>query len=142
MVSYAGSKYSVELRWSPEDVRWFASHPALSGCLADGKGIYEALDNLTVARELWIESRREAGILIPEEDAWDTNPITEYWYNNYVNGTHCSLCGNSGVINTCLTSRTAAGVNTGRFNWCMCPNGQARRARSKGELPGGDDVRY
>lgn len=53
-------------------------------------------------------------------------PITEYWRNHYVNKGHCSLCGNSGIIDT-TGVRTAAGVIAGRKNYCICPNGQSIR---------------
>lgn len=52
--------------------------------------------------------------------------ITEYWLEYYVNNDHCSLCGNSGVIDT-TGIKTNAGVSVGRKNWCICPNGQAHR---------------
>lgn len=39
---------------------------------------------------------------------------------------HCTLCGNSGVIDSRGVA-TAAGVVVGRLNFCICPNGQALR---------------
>jgi hypothetical protein len=52
--------------------------------------------------------------------------VTNYWVDHYVNQGHCSLCGNTGVIDTTGTM-TPAGVNVGRRNFCICPNGQALR---------------
>ena len=52
--------------------------------------------------------------------------LTNYWAEFYIQDKHCSLCGNSGVIDT-------TGINTpnkkmvGRKNFCICPNGQAIR---------------
>ncbi len=62
------------------------------------------------------------------------NPITEYWLAHYV-GLLCSLCGNSGVIDTRGRARSAAGVECGRLNWCICPNGQCLRAGNGTAVP-------
>lgn len=70
-----------------------------------------------VARAL-TEARREA--------------ITDYWAAHYLNDQVglCSLCGNSGYLHTTYTAVSAAGVNAGRVNFCLCPNGQALRQRA------------
>lgn len=52
--------------------------------------------------------------------------ITNYWLEHYCT-TCCSLCGNRGWIDTRGT-RTSAGVEVGRINYCICPNGQALRS--------------
>lgn len=52
--------------------------------------------------------------------------IVDYWYKYYVKD-HCTLCGNSGVIDT-RGVQTAAGIPVGRLNFCICPNGQAIRS--------------
>ena len=52
--------------------------------------------------------------------------ITNYWLEHYCTE-HCTLCGNSGVLDTRATAVTAAGVWVGRLNYCICPNGQALR---------------
>lgn len=52
--------------------------------------------------------------------------ITEYWLTNYM-ADHCTLCGNAGWIDS-RGVKTAAGVEVGRVNYCICPNGQALRA--------------
>lgn len=54
------------------------------------------------------------------------NPITDYWHKHYTYDGLCSLCGNSGILNT-TGARTAAGKLVGRFNYCICPNGQGMR---------------
>lgn len=47
--------------------RWFmANHPDLPGCMSDGETEDMALENLTDARELYLESMREDGVPIPE----------------------------------------------------------------------------
>jgi len=60
--------------------------------------------------------------------------VTNYWLAFYQNG-HCTLCGNSGVIDTRDTAITGAKWNVGRLNWCICPNGQVLRNNSKGKSP-------
>jgi hypothetical protein len=57
--------------------------------------------------------------------------ITRYWLEYYADS-HCTLCGNSGVIDTAGV-RTAAGKEVGRKNYCICPNGQALRKYSQME---------
>lgn len=52
--------------------------------------------------------------------------VTDYWLTYYASD-HCTLCGNTGVIDTRGVC-TPAGVPVGRCNWCICPNGQAMRA--------------
>jgi hypothetical protein len=51
--------------------------------------------------------------------------VSQYAMQYYVTN-QCTLCGNSGIIDT-RGVRTAAGVPVGRLNWCVCPNGQALR---------------
>ena len=52
--------------------------------------------------------------------------VTNYWLDYYCTD-HCTLCGNRGWIDT-RGVRTAAGLDVGRVNYCICPNGQALRA--------------
>lgn len=56
--------------------------------------------------------------------------VTDYWSEYYSTNGLCSLCGNTGVIDTRGT-KTPAGVEVGRVNFCICPNGQALRGESK-----------
>lgn len=52
--------------------------------------------------------------------------VTEYWHKYYIKNGLCSLCGNSGIVNT-VGIRSPAGVECGQINYCICPNGQAMR---------------
>ena len=52
--------------------------------------------------------------------------IDGYWVKHYA-GSHCTLCGNHGVIDTRATAVTPAGYWVGRLNFCICPNGQSLR---------------
>ena len=58
--------------------------------------------------------------------------VTNYWLAFYVHNGHCSLCGNTGVIDT-RGVETTAGVPVGRRNWCICPNEQSMWHQPKEE---------
>lgn len=49
--------------------------------------------------------------------------IEDYWLKHYMGAVLCSLCGNSGIIDTRQSARQSAG----RLNYCICPNGRAMR---------------
>lgn len=51
-----------------EDGVWCASVPALPGCVSDGKTRDLALQNVREAMELWLETAREMGQVIPVKD--------------------------------------------------------------------------
>jgi len=53
--------------------------------------------------------------------------VTNYWHEFYVVEGLCSLCGNSGIVDTTNMPATPKGLNVGRQNFCICPNGQAIR---------------
>lgn len=52
--------------------------------------------------------------------------VTDYWMDNFLEKEMCSLCGQSGIIHT-EGIRTPAGLEVGRANFCICPNGQVLR---------------
>lgn len=56
--------------------------------------------------------------------------ITRYWLD-YYSTLACTLCGNLGIIDTRGT-KTSAGVEVGRINFCICPNGQQLRKNASG----------
>lgn len=60
--------------------------------------------------------------------------VVHYWINYYTNKHLCSLCGQSGVIDT-RGLKTPADVEVGRRNWCICPNGQSLRRQVGGVGP-------
>lgn len=59
-------KYEVIIYWSEEDNSYVAEVPELPGCAADGKTYYEALQNLEVIVQEWIETAKELGREIPK----------------------------------------------------------------------------
>jgi predicted RNase H-like HicB family nuclease len=59
-------KYEVIIYWSEEDQAFIAEVPELSGCMADGKTYAEAIANVEVIIQEWIETAKELGRAIPE----------------------------------------------------------------------------
>jgi len=57
--------------------------------------------------------------------------VARYWiefYGDIFTGTGlCTLCGNTGMIDTRQTAISPNKVNVGRLNFCICPNGQWKR---------------
>jgi len=60
------SKYEVIIFWSDEDASFIAEVPELPGCAADGASYSEALANIQVIIDEWIETAKELGRPIPE----------------------------------------------------------------------------
>ncbi len=59
-------RYEVIIYWSEEDQSFVAEVPELPGCMADGATYQEALANVEVIIQEWIETARELGRSIPE----------------------------------------------------------------------------
>ena len=59
-------RYEVIIYWSEADAAFIAEVPELPGCAADGPTQAEALQNVQVIIEEWIETARELGRPIPE----------------------------------------------------------------------------
>jgi predicted RNase H-like HicB family nuclease len=60
------TKYEIILYWSDEDDMFIAEVPELAGCAADGNTRSEALANVEIVIQEWIETARELGRAIPE----------------------------------------------------------------------------
>jgi predicted RNase H-like HicB family nuclease len=59
-------KYAIEIFYSAEDEGFIAVVPELSGCSAFGVSEEEALDEVKVAVELWLETAEKDGREIPK----------------------------------------------------------------------------
>jgi predicted RNase H-like HicB family nuclease len=57
--------YEVIIFWSNDDQAFVAEAPELPGCMADGPSYHEALSNLEVVMQEWIETATELGREIP-----------------------------------------------------------------------------
>jgi predicted RNase H-like HicB family nuclease len=58
--------YHINIFWSDEDHVFMATVPDLRGCSASGDTPEEALAEVQIAKELWLEVAREKGKPIPE----------------------------------------------------------------------------
>ncbi len=59
-------RYEVILYWSDADKAFIAEVPELLGCAADGKSYQDALGNVEVIIDEWIETALEQGREVPE----------------------------------------------------------------------------
>ena len=57
--------YPIEVFWSDEDQCWVADIPDLLHCTAHGPTPHEAVAEVEVAAEAWIEAARAMGRPIP-----------------------------------------------------------------------------
>lgn len=58
--------YAIIVYWSDEDALWIAEAPDLEPCAAHGGTPEEAVAELRVAMEGWLEVARENNLPIPE----------------------------------------------------------------------------
>ncbi len=58
--------YEIILYWSEEDQVFIAEVPELAGCVADGETYQEALQNVEIIMQEWIETAQELGRSIPQ----------------------------------------------------------------------------
>ena len=59
-------RYEMIIYWSHEDGAFIAEVPELPGCTADGSTYREAVKNVEVVIQEWIETAKELGKPIPQ----------------------------------------------------------------------------
>jgi predicted RNase H-like HicB family nuclease len=59
-------KYELIIYWSDDDEAYIAEAPELPGCASDGATYQEAIANLEVIIQEWIETAKDLGRTIPE----------------------------------------------------------------------------
>jgi predicted RNase H-like HicB family nuclease len=59
-------RYEVIIYWSEEDQAFIAEVPELPGCAADGATYKEAISNVEVIIQEWIDTAKELGRPIPQ----------------------------------------------------------------------------
>ena len=59
------AKYEIIIFWSEEDNAYIADVPELAGCKADGATYYEALQNVEVVIDEWLETAKSINRVIP-----------------------------------------------------------------------------
>ena len=58
-------KYEIILYWSEDDGAYLAEVPELAGCMADGPTAREALRNVELIAQEWIETAMKLGRPVP-----------------------------------------------------------------------------
>ena len=59
-------KYERIIFWSEDDQKWLVDVPELPGCMADGVTAVEALENVEIVINEWLEQAQELGREIPQ----------------------------------------------------------------------------
>lgn len=59
-------KYEIIIYWSQEDAAFVAEVPELAGCAADGPTYQEALSNVEIVIQDWLETAKQLGRPIPQ----------------------------------------------------------------------------
>ena len=58
--------YKIVLYWSSEDEAYIAEVPELAGCMTDGTTYFEALSNVQIIMEEWVQTATELKRPIPQ----------------------------------------------------------------------------
>ena len=58
--------YEIIIYWSTEDEAFIAEVPELAGCMADGATYFEALSNVQIIMEEWVQTATELERPIPQ----------------------------------------------------------------------------
>lgn len=66
LINKVMNKYEIIIYWSDEDEAFIAEVPELHGCVSDGQTYREALSNVEIIIQEWIETAKEEGREIPE----------------------------------------------------------------------------
>ncbi|MDZ8184023.1 MAG: type II toxin-antitoxin system HicB family antitoxin [Nostoc sp. ChiSLP02] len=59
-------RYEIILYWSRENEAFIAEVPELPGCAADGETYQEALHNVELVMQEWVETAKDLGRPIPD----------------------------------------------------------------------------
>ncbi|MCT7950987.1 type II toxin-antitoxin system HicB family antitoxin [Ancylothrix sp. C2] len=59
-------RYKIHIYWSQEDQAFIAEVPELPGCTADGETYQQALQNVEIIMQEWIETATEKNRPIPQ----------------------------------------------------------------------------
>ena len=60
------TRYEIIIYWSQEDQAFIAEAPELPGCMADGKTYQEALANVEVIIQEWMDTATQLNRPIPQ----------------------------------------------------------------------------
>ncbi len=59
-------RYELIIYWSEEDSAFIVEVPELPGCMADGQTYQEAVANVEIVIQEWIETAKELGRSVPK----------------------------------------------------------------------------
>ena len=59
-------EYSVLIQYDNRDKIYVASIPELQGCMAHGNTQEEAIAEVKIALELWLEEAKESKVVVPQ----------------------------------------------------------------------------
>ena len=59
-------EYSVLIQYDDRDKIYVASIPELQGCMAHGQTQEDAIAELKIALELWLETAKENNMMVPK----------------------------------------------------------------------------
>lgn len=110
---YLALTYPIELIADTDQGGYFAQHPALPGCMAQGETADEAVASLNEARRDWIEARMAAKLPIPEPAA--TQPSGKFLLRmpTWMHAELTSLAERQGTsLNQLIVSFLASSVGT------------------------------
>jgi len=62
-------KYEIIIFWSDEDQVWIANAPDLEFCTAHGPTPHEAVAEIEMAIEAWLDAARSEGRSVPQPSA-------------------------------------------------------------------------
>jgi predicted RNase H-like HicB family nuclease len=60
------NRYAIIVFWSEEDGAWVADVPDLKSCAALGSTREEAVAEVSIAIDAWLDAARDAGLEIPK----------------------------------------------------------------------------
>ena len=60
------NKYEIIIYWSKADEAFIAEIPELNGCIAHGDTQYEALREISIVADEWLQIAKEKGWKIPD----------------------------------------------------------------------------
>jgi antitoxin HicB len=131
---YMTLRYPLELR-EGEAGGYFATHPDLDGCMAEGATADEAIANLGDSRELWIEAQIEGGYPVPEPRTDEPSGYVSLRMAPSLHGRLAEMATRQDIslnllMNTVL-SQYAGGVDA---LWQVVES--ARQAEARGAAPG------
>jgi len=70
-------RYTIIVFWSEDDAAWIADVPDLKSCSAFGSSPEEAVAEVRVAMDAWLEAARDAGLPLPEPSYRPQNEAAE-----------------------------------------------------------------